>query len=111
MRTTPRVVSRALYVALELSKDKWKLGFTTSRTRKAQIRDVKARDLPGFLAEVQAAKKRFDLPESAPVKTCYEAGRDGPLVATTVMLSIFNHGKATRPLAPILGHAVRASST
>jgi transposase len=27
--------------------------------------------------EIQAAKKRFDLPETAPVKSCYEAGRDG----------------------------------
>jgi len=72
--TTP---DRALYVALELSKDTWKLGFTTSRTRKARIRDVKARDLPGFLAEVQAAKERFGLPKDTPVKSCYEAGRDG----------------------------------
>lgn len=74
--TTP-TPSRALYVALELSRDSWKLGFTTSRTQKARIRDVKARDLAGFLAEVQAAKVRFGLPEDAPVKTVYEAGRDG----------------------------------
>ena len=40
--TTP---ATALYVALELSKDSWKLGFTTSRTQKARIRDVKARVL------------------------------------------------------------------
>ncbi len=66
-----------LYVALELSKDTWKLGFTTSRTKKARIRDVKARDLPGFLAEVLAAKKRLELPDDAPVRSCYEAGRDG----------------------------------
>ncbi len=72
--TTP---TRALYVALELSRDSWKLGFTTSRTQKARIRDVKARDLPGFLAEVQAAKVRFGLPEDTPVKSLYEAGRDG----------------------------------
>ena len=46
-----------LYVALELSKDTWKLGITTSRAQKARIRDVKARDLEGFLAEVASAKK------------------------------------------------------
>jgi transposase len=74
--TTPTPGS-ALYIALELSKEKWKLGFTTSRTKKARIRDVKARDRAGFLAEVQAAKKRLDLPEEAPVRSCYEAGRDG----------------------------------
>jgi transposase len=66
-----------LFIALELSKETWKLGFTTSRTKKARIRDVKARDLPGFLAEVQAAKKRLGLRAETPVKTCYEAGRDG----------------------------------
>ncbi len=66
-----------LYVALELSKDTWKLGFTTSRTKKARIRDVRARDLPGFLAEIGAAKKRLGLPPDTPVKSCYEAGRDG----------------------------------
>lgn len=66
-----------LYVALELSKDTWKLGFTTSRTQKARIRDVKARDLSGFLAEVGAAKARLGLPADTPVRSCYEAGRDG----------------------------------
>jgi len=66
-----------LYVALELSKDTWKLGFTTSRIQKARIRDVKARDLSGFLAEVGAAKERLGLPADTQVKSCYEAGRDG----------------------------------
>lgn len=72
--TPPRPV---LYVAMELSKNTWKLGFTTSRIKKARIRDVSARDLPGFLAEVESAKKRIDLPADTLVKSCYEAGRDG----------------------------------
>lgn len=71
------VCETSLFVALELSKNTWKLGFTTSRTQKARIRDVVARDLAGFLAEVLAAKKRFGLPEDSPVYSCYEAGRDG----------------------------------
>ena len=66
-----------LFVALELSKNTWKLGFTTSRTKKARIRDVKARDLASFLTEVKAAKKRLGLPAGTQVKSCYEAGRDG----------------------------------
>lgn len=70
--TTP-----SLYVALELSKDTWKLAFTTSRAKRARIRDVKARDQAAFLAEIDAAKTRLRLPEDAPVKSCYEAGRDG----------------------------------
>lgn len=70
--TTP-----ALYVALELSKDTWKLGITTSRTQRARFRDVRARDLKGLLAELSRAKSHFGLPADAPVFTCYEAGRDG----------------------------------
>ena len=66
-----------LHVALELSLNTWKLALTTCRTGKARIRDVKARDLPGFLAEIQAAKARLGLPEDASVVSCYEAGRDG----------------------------------
>jgi transposase len=66
-----------LHVALELSLNTWKLALTTSRAGKARIRDVKARDLPGFLAEIQAAKQRLGLAEDTPVVSCYEAGRDG----------------------------------
>ncbi len=66
-----------LYVALELSRDTWKLGLTTGRTQKARIRDVKARDLDGFRWEIEEAKKRFSLADDARVVTCYEAGRDG----------------------------------
>ncbi len=74
--TTP-VSAPALYVALELSKTTWKLGFTTSRTQRARVRDMPARDTKRFLAEVAEAKGRFGLPADAPVRTCYEAGRDG----------------------------------
>ena len=66
-----------LYVALELSKDTWKLGMSPSRLQKPRIRDVAARDVDGLLHEIEKAKQRFGLPETAPVQTCYEAGRDG----------------------------------
>ena len=66
-----------LHVALELSLNTWKLALTTSRAGKARIRDVKARDFPGFLTEIQDAKKRLGLAEDIRVVTCYEAGRDG----------------------------------
>lgn len=66
-----------LFVALELSKKTWKLGFTTSRTRKPRIRDVQAGDRAGFIREVGAAKRSLALPAGTPVKSCYEAGRDG----------------------------------
>lgn len=70
--TTP-----TLYVALELSKETWKLGFTTSRTQRARIRDVPGRDTARLLEEIAAAKERFELPADVPVRSCYEAGRDG----------------------------------
>ena len=73
----PTTSTTALYVALELSKDTWKLGITTSRTQRARIRDVRARDQAGFLSEVARAKQRWGLRPDAPVFTCYEAGRDG----------------------------------
>jgi transposase len=66
-----------LYVALELSKDSWKLAFTTNRVSKPRIRDVRARDQGAFLEEVRAAKERHGLQADAPVLSCYEAGRDG----------------------------------
>ena len=34
------------------------------------------------MAEIKAAKKRFGLPENAPVVSCYEAGRDGFWIAS-----------------------------
>jgi transposase len=36
-----------------------------------------AGDLPGLVKEIQLAKIRFGLPLDAPVRSCYEAGRDG----------------------------------
>jgi transposase len=41
------------------------------------LRTLKARDLAGLLAEIAKAKQRFGLPDNAPVRCCYEAGRDG----------------------------------
>ena len=76
-QTETTTQASALYVALELSKDTWKLGFTTSRTQKARIRDVKARDLEVFLEEVATAKERLGVAPDGPVRSCYEAGRDG----------------------------------
>ena len=65
-----------LLVAMELSRDTWKLGFTLDGQR-VRIRDVRARDQEGLLAEVQATKQRLGLAPDAHVMSCYEAGRDG----------------------------------
>ena len=66
-----------LYMAIELSNEKWKLGFTIGFGQAPRLRDLEARDLAGLVKEIRMAKERFGLPETAPVRSCYEAGRDG----------------------------------
>jgi transposase len=70
-------IKRILFVAFELSEKTWKLGFTTGHGQKPRERSVAARELACVLQEIAQAKKRFGLPESAPVVSCYEAGREG----------------------------------
>ncbi len=66
-----------LYVALELGQDKWHLACATQAAEKPRFRAIPARDLGRLAAEIHKAKERFRLPADAPVRTCYEAGRDG----------------------------------
>lgn len=65
-----------LYMALELGNTKWLI--VTGRTpQKMRSKALEAGDLLGLSEEVTAAKGRFKLPKGAPVRSCYEAGRDG----------------------------------
>jgi transposase len=66
-----------LFGAFELSNKTWKVGFTVGLGQKPRERVVPARDLKKVLEEIGAAKRRFKLPESTRVVSCYEAGRDG----------------------------------
>ena len=66
-----------LYVAIELSLKKWKLGFSDGRGRTVRIRTIEARDWKRFREEIEKAKARFGLPEKTEVRSCYEAGREG----------------------------------
>jgi transposase len=68
---------QALYLAFELSKKKWKLGFSIGLGQSPRRRTIDAGDLLALTDEIRLAKKRFRLPGTAPVKSCYEAGRDG----------------------------------
>jgi transposase len=72
--TTP---DRVLFVAFELSEKTWKLGFTTGHGQKPRERTVAARNQAHLLQEIDQAKRRVGLPETAPVVSCYEAGREG----------------------------------
>jgi len=66
-----------LYLAFELGSTKWVLAFTTSPAQRPRHRQVAAGDLAGLLREVLTAKVRFGVALDAPVRSCYEAGRDG----------------------------------
>jgi transposase len=64
-------------MAFELREKTWKRGLTTGHGQKPRERAVAARELARLLQEIAQAKKRFGLPETAPVVSCYEAGREG----------------------------------
>src|SRR4030095_4835079 len=66
-----------LFVAFELSEKTWKLGFTTGHGQKPRERTVTARHQERVLEEIAQAKRRLGLPDTAPVVSCYEAGREG----------------------------------
>src|SRR5687767_10778716 len=66
-----------LYIALELGWDKWLLACATQAAEKPRFRSLPGRDLPRLQEEIAKAKQRFGLPADAPVRTCFEAGRDG----------------------------------
>ena len=68
---------RILYMAMELSARKWKLGFTVGLGQKPRQRTIDAGDLEALCEAIERAHKRFKLSESTQVVSCYEAGRDG----------------------------------
>lgn len=69
--------SETLYVALELSRDSWKLAMTRGLGGSPRIREIPAGSEQKLLSEIRVARWRFQLPEDAAVVSCYEAGRDG----------------------------------
>jgi len=89
-RSTESTASVArLYLALELGSTKWILAFATAPAQRPRLRQIAAGDLTAMTREIVAAKLRFALVPDAPVRSCYEAGRDGFwvhrwLVATAV---------------------------
>lgn len=64
-----------LYMAMELSNRKWKLGFGNGV--KVRRKSIEARDRVRLLEEVVLAKRKLNLPADAKVVCCFEAGRDG----------------------------------
>ena len=66
-----------LYLAFELSHKKWKLGFSDGKAGQVRRVSISAGDLKECGEEIEKAKRRFGLKESAKVRICYEAGREG----------------------------------
>jgi len=65
--TTPE---RVRCVAFALSEKTWKLGFTMGHGQKPRERSIAACHQARLLHEVAQAKKRFGLPDTAPVVRC-----------------------------------------
>lgn len=77
VRSELSVVDPVLYVAFELSKKDWKLAMTSGFGVAPRLRTVAAGDLAAVARTLRAARAWFQLPASAGVVSCYEAGRDG----------------------------------
>jgi transposase len=69
--------SQTLFLSLELSKSTWRLTCSIGPGVAPRERRMAAGSEAAFVAELVHAKRRFGLPAAAPVRSCYEAGRDG----------------------------------
>jgi len=69
--------AEVLNLAFELSRKNWKLGFSDGKLLQIRQVTIDSGDLEGCRKEIEKAKQRFGLKESAAVRSCYEAGREG----------------------------------
>ena len=76
-KTQDNAEATTLFVSMELSKKSWKLAFSDGSARRPRLVSVPARDWDRFDEAIARAKERFGLSSDAPVRSCYEAGRDG----------------------------------
>jgi transposase len=73
----PESTAAALYVACELSTKEWLLTMSTAADARRQRARVRPGDREAVHRVVAAAKARAGVAADAPVRSCYEAGRDG----------------------------------
>lgn len=66
-----------LYLAIELSREKWTLAFSVGLGQQPRLRKIRAGNVKSLQKEIKGACKRFGLGEQVRVVSCYEAGRDG----------------------------------
>lgn len=64
-----------LYMALELSENKWRIGFGDGHRIRQVV--VEGGNLVKLQEEIKKAKAKFGLANTASVFSCYEAGREG----------------------------------
>jgi transposase len=66
-----------LYVAIELSTKEWLLTMSTAPDAKRQRARIRPGDREALERTLAEAKRRCGVATNAPVRSCYEAGRDG----------------------------------
>ena len=76
-RTLESTAAETLFMSFELGSTTWKLAFATTRVMRPRLRTITARNLEQLRTEITRAKERLGVPTDAPVRSCYEAGRDG----------------------------------
>src|SRR3954468_12733637 len=69
--------AEVLYLAFELSRKNWKLGFSDGKLPQIRQVTIGAGDLESCQKEIEKAKQGFAMKEWARVGSCYEAGREG----------------------------------
>ncbi len=75
LQANDTTLAGVLYMALELSDKRWKLGFGNGV--KQRICTVDAGDWAGLHAQLAKAREKLGLAGDCRVVSCYEAGRDG----------------------------------
>jgi transposase len=73
----PESTAENLYVAFELSRKDWKLGFSDGKSAQVRQVTIPAGDLEWCGKEIEKAKARFGMKTAVRVRSCYEAGREG----------------------------------
>jgi len=75
LQTKDSASGDVLYMALELSNKKWKLGF--SNGGKIRTKTIDAGDWGGLEKEIEQSRTKLGCSPGCSIMSCYEAGRDG----------------------------------
>jgi len=73
----PESTADNLYVAFELSRKEWKLGFSDGKIPQIRQVTIPAGDLEACKKEIEKTKARYEMKGPVSVRSCYEAGREG----------------------------------